>query len=86
MSPYSGVADALRLTTNTPPLAAVAFATTSPLNGVLLWCVKPEQRVLSMALAVVLMHILGDVPSPVIVGVRACHHLLLLSHLYISRC
>eukprot|EP00285_Hemiselmis_virescens_P001589 CAMPEP_0173413688 /NCGR_PEP_ID=MMETSP1356-20130122/82603_1 /TAXON_ID=77927 ORGANISM="Hemiselmis virescens, Strain PCC157" /NCGR_SAMPLE_ID=MMETSP1356 /ASSEMBLY_ACC=CAM_ASM_000847 /LENGTH=101 /DNA_ID=CAMNT_0014375753 /DNA_START=30 /DNA_END=331 /DNA_ORIENTATION=- len=45
-----------------------AFATTSPLNGVILWCVEPEQRTLSMALAVVGMHLLGDVPSPILVG------------------
>jgi len=45
-----------------------AFATTSPINGVILWCVRPELRTLSMALAVVGMHLLGDVPSPVVVG------------------
>ncbi|EKX36797.1 hypothetical protein GUITHDRAFT_40681, partial [Guillardia theta CCMP2712] len=46
----------------------LAFATTSPVNGVLLWCVPAEVRTLSMALSVVGIHVLGDVPSPVVVG------------------
>ena len=45
-----------------------AFATTSPVNGVLLWCVPSTTRTLSMALSVLAMHLLGDVPSPVVVG------------------
>mmetsp|Transcript_53253 Transcript_53253/g.78047 ORF Transcript_53253/g.78047 Transcript_53253/m.78047 type:complete len:238 (-) Transcript_53253:66-779(-) len=46
----------------------LAFGTTTPVNGVLLWSVPSSARTLSMALAVLGMHILGDVPSPVIVG------------------
>lgn len=46
----------------------LAFATFTPVNGVLLWAVPPETRSISIALAVVGMHLIGDVPSPIVVG------------------
>ncbi|KAJ1471855.1 major facilitator superfamily domain-containing protein [Baffinella frigidus] len=46
----------------------LAFATLTPVNGVLLWAVPPAARSISIALAVVGMHLIGDVPSPIVVG------------------
>jgi MFS family permease len=44
------------------------FITTAPSNAVLLWCVPSDQRAFSMAFSVVVMHLFGDVPSPVVTG------------------
>jgi MFS family permease len=44
------------------------FMTTAPSNAVLLWCVPSDQRAFSMAFSVVVMHLFGDVPSPVFTG------------------
>jgi MFS family permease len=44
------------------------FVTTAPSNAVLLWCVPSNQRAFSMAFSVVVMHLFGDVPSPVFTG------------------
>lgn len=44
------------------------FSTTAPLNGVFLWCVSAEQRSMSLAVANLVIHLLGDVLSPVIAG------------------
>ncbi|EKX35342.1 hypothetical protein GUITHDRAFT_59841, partial [Guillardia theta CCMP2712] len=44
------------------------FATTSPVNGVFLWCVPPADRSISMAVANIMIHVLGDVISPVAAG------------------
>ena len=44
------------------------FITTAPSNAVLLWCVPSDQRAFSMAFSVVVMHLFGDVPSPVFTG------------------
>mmetsp|Transcript_4890 Transcript_4890/g.7324 ORF Transcript_4890/g.7324 Transcript_4890/m.7324 type:complete len:133 (-) Transcript_4890:166-564(-) len=56
-----------------------AFAAIPTINGVLLWCVPGESRPLSMALSVVGIHLLGDVPSPIVVGA-------MLEHLPDPRC
>lgn len=40
----------------------------APVNAVALWAVPAELRPLSMSLAVVVIHSLGDVPSPIVLG------------------
>ena len=46
------------------------FSTTSPVNGVFLWCVPPSQRSMSVACMNILIHLLGDVFSPALAGER----------------
>ncbi|XP_050364563.1 probable sphingolipid transporter spinster homolog 2 [Argentina anserina] len=49
------------------------FATQGPVNYIILHCVKPSLRPLSMAISTVAIHIFGDVPSSPVVGVVQDH-------------
>jgi hypothetical protein len=40
----------------------------APMNAVLLWSVPPGVRPLAMSLSIVATHLLGDVPSPPLLG------------------
>lgn len=44
------------------------FACTGPINSAILNYVQPTHRASAMALSILLIHLLGDVPSPVLVG------------------
>ena len=46
----------------------VMFMTTAGVNVALMWSVPPKNRAMAMALSVILIHLLGDVPSPVVIG------------------
>ncbi|HEY3933106.1 MAG TPA: MFS transporter [Gemmatimonadales bacterium] len=46
----------------------LAFASTGPINSAIVNAVAPAQRATAMALSLLLMHLLGDAPSPWIVG------------------
>ena len=46
----------------------LAFATTAPVNRALLGAVPFEARPIAMALSVVIAHLFGDVPSPILIG------------------
>jgi MFS family permease len=46
----------------------LAFASTGPINSAIVNVVAPAQRASAMALSLLLMHLLGDAPSPWIVG------------------
>jgi len=47
---------------------AAMFSTAAPSNAVAMWSVPSGLRPLGMSLSVVAMHVLGDVPSPPIMG------------------
>eukprot|EP00455_Lapot_gusevi_P011928 TRINITY_DN15587_c0_g1_i8.p1 TRINITY_DN15587_c0_g1~~TRINITY_DN15587_c0_g1_i8.p1 ORF type:complete len:302 (+),score=92.52 TRINITY_DN15587_c0_g1_i8:166-1071(+) len=49
------------------------FATNAPISAVILSAVPQELRSLSMAMSIFLMHGLGDLPSPIMVGLAADH-------------
>ena len=44
------------------------FASTSPVNSVIVNAVAPQMRAAAMAACIFLIHVLGDVPSPSIIG------------------
>ncbi len=44
------------------------FAATGPVNSAILNAVLPTQRATAMAFSILLIHFLGDVPSPLIIG------------------
>jgi MFS family permease len=44
------------------------FASTGPVNSAILNAVIPTQRATAMAFSILLIHFLGDVPSPLIIG------------------
>lgn len=44
------------------------FATTAPSNAVCMWTVPPGLRPLAMSLMICVMHLLGDVPAPPLLG------------------
>ena len=44
------------------------FASTGPINSAIVSYVAPTQRATAMAFSILLMHLLGDAPSPLIVG------------------
>ena len=54
------------------PLIGIAefmlFCTTAPTNGILLSCVEKGLRSYAMAFSIFCIHIVGDFPSPIIVG------------------
>ena len=66
----------LALTLESPPLYLGAivvgglflFASTGPVNLAIINSVRPDQRVAAVALSIFTIHILGDVPSPPLVG------------------
>lgn len=45
------------------------FFTQAPSNALILWSVPPASRPLAISLSVISMHLLGDVPSPPIIGI-----------------
>jgi predicted MFS family arabinose efflux permease len=44
------------------------FASTGPINSVIVNVVKPGQRATAVALSILTIHLLGDVPSPPLIG------------------
>jgi predicted MFS family arabinose efflux permease len=44
------------------------FASTGPINSVILNVVKPTQRATAVALSILAIHLFGDVPSPLLIG------------------
>jgi predicted MFS family arabinose efflux permease len=44
------------------------FASTGPINSVILNVVKPGERATAVALSILSIHLLGDVPSPPMIG------------------
>ena len=46
----------------------VMFMTTAGVNVALMWSVPPANRATAMALSVIIIHLLGDVPSPIVIG------------------
>jgi MFS family permease len=44
------------------------FMTTGPVNAVSLACVQPHDRSMAMSMNILVIHLLGDLPSPVLVG------------------
>ena len=44
------------------------FLTTAGVNLAILHSVAPESRPMAIALSIVIMHLFGDVPSPIVVG------------------
>ena len=40
----------------------------APSNAVVLWCVPPGLRPFAVSMSIVLTHLLGDVPSPPLLG------------------
>jgi len=44
------------------------FASTGPINSAIVNVVSPTERASAVALSIFLMHILGDMPSPVLIG------------------
>jgi len=44
------------------------FASTGPINSAVLNVVPPTDRATAVALSIFAIHVLGDVPSPVIIG------------------
>jgi MFS family permease len=44
------------------------FASTGPVNSAILNAVIPTQRATAMAFSILMIHLLGDVPSPILIG------------------
>ena len=44
------------------------FSTSAPINACLLSCSPPDLRSLAMAMSILIMHLLGDLPSPLLMG------------------
>jgi sugar phosphate permease len=44
------------------------FASTGPINSVIVNVVRPSERATAVALDILVIHVLGDVPSPPIIG------------------
>ena len=44
------------------------FASTGPINSAIVNLVSPVERASAVALSIFMMHILGDVPSPLLIG------------------
>lgn len=51
----------------------MVFTTTAGTNLVINWSVPPENRSMAVALSILTIHALGDVPSPIIIGYMADH-------------
>ena len=47
------------------------FASTGPVNSAIVNSVRPDQRVAAVALSIFTIHLLGDVPSPPLIGLIA---------------
>jgi len=46
----------------------LVFASTGPVNSAIVNLVSPAQRATALALSILIMHLLGDVPSPPLIG------------------
>jgi MFS family permease len=46
----------------------LAFASTGPVNSAIVTLVSPTERATAVALSILIMHLLGDVPSPPLIG------------------
>src|SRR6185369_12105030 len=46
----------------------LVFASTGPINSAIVGLVSPTERASAVALSIFMMHILGDVPSPPLIG------------------
>jgi hypothetical protein len=44
------------------------FASTGPVNSAIVNLVRPGERATALALSILIMHLLGDVPSPPLIG------------------
>jgi MFS transporter, Spinster family, sphingosine-1-phosphate transporter len=53
------------------------FLSTGPINAAILNLVRPTQRASANALGVLSIHVLGDVPSPLLIGILSDHTSLL---------
>jgi len=49
------------------------FMSTGPVNSALVNAVAPNERATALGLSVLLMHIVGDIPSPPIIGIVSSH-------------
>jgi MFS transporter, Spinster family, sphingosine-1-phosphate transporter len=47
----------------------LVFASTGPVNSAIVNLVQPTERATALALSILIMHLLGDVPSPPLIGV-----------------
>lgn len=47
----------------------LAFASTGPVNSAIVNAVAPSDRATAVALSILIMHLLGDVPSPPLIGI-----------------
>jgi MFS family permease len=47
----------------------LVFASTGPVNSAIVNLVRPTERATALALSILIMHLLGDVPSPPLIGV-----------------
>jgi MFS transporter, Spinster family, sphingosine-1-phosphate transporter len=59
------------------------FASTGPVNSAIVNVVSPQMRATAVALSIFVMHILGDVPSPSVVGMISDAHSLATAMLII---
>lgn len=59
------------------PAIAVAevliFMSTGPVNSAIINVVKPAQRATALGLSVLIMHLIGDIPSPPLIGMVSDH-------------
>jgi MFS family permease len=51
----------------------LAFASTGPVNSAIVTLVAPTERATAVALSILVMHLLGDVPSPPLIGWASDH-------------
>jgi predicted MFS family arabinose efflux permease len=49
-------------------LAQLLFASTGPVNSVIVDVVSPQERATAVALSILVIHALGDVPAPWLIG------------------
>jgi sugar phosphate permease len=59
------------------PAIAIAevliFVSTGPINSALINVVKPAERATALGLSVLVMHLIGDIPSPPLIGIVSDH-------------
>ena len=62
------------------PAIAIAevliFMCTGPVNSAIINAVKPGERATAVGLSVLVMHLVGDIPSPPLIGAISDHHSL----------
>jgi fucose permease len=62
------------------PAIAIAevfiFMSTGPVNSALINVVKPGERATALGLSVLVMHLVGDIPSPPLIGLVSDHSTL----------